>query len=71
MPFLWIRHARVIDPAARRHAVGDLFVADGRIVPSLSAAAKKAAQVIDAKGLVACPGLVDIHVHFREPGQTH
>ena len=71
MPFLWIRHARVIDPAARRHAVGDLFVADGRIVPSLSAAAKKTAQVIDARGLVACPGLVDIHVHFREPGQTH
>ncbi len=71
MSFLWIRSARVIDPAARRNAVGDLFVADGRIVPSLSAAAKKAAQVIDAKGLVACPGLVDIHVHFREPGQTH
>ena len=40
MSFLWIRSARVIDPAARRNAVGDLFVADGRIVPSLSAAAK-------------------------------
>ena len=71
MSFLWIRSARVIDPAARRNAVGDLYVADGRIVPSLSAAAKKTAQVIDARGLVACPGLVDIHVHFREPGQTH
>ena len=33
-----------------------------------AAAAKKEAQVIDAKGLVACPGLVAIHVHFREPG---
>jgi dihydroorotase len=37
----------------------------------LSAAARKRARKIDAAGLVACPGLVDIHVHFREPGQTH
>jgi dihydroorotase len=71
MSSIWIKHARVIDPAARRDAVGDLFLADGRIVPSLSAAAKKRAQVIEGRGLVACPGLVDIHVHFREPGQTH
>jgi dihydroorotase len=71
MPSLWIRNARVIDPAARRNAIGDVFAVDGRIVSSLSAAARSAAQQIDAKGLVACPGLVDIHVHFREPGQTH
>ena len=71
MPSLWIKNARVIDPAAKRDAVGDLFVADGRFVPSLSAAAKKRARVVDAAGLVACPGLVDVHVHFREPGQTH
>jgi dihydroorotase len=71
MPSLWIKNARVIDPAAKRDAVGDLFVADGRFVPSLPATAKKRARVIDAAGLVACPGLVDVHVHFREPGQTH
>jgi dihydroorotase len=71
MPTLWIRHARIIDPAAKRDAAGDLFVADGRFVESLSAAAKKRAKQIDARGLVACPGLVDVHVHFREPGQTH
>jgi dihydroorotase len=71
MPSLWIKHARVIDPATKRNAVGDLFVAGGKFVPRLSAAAKKDATVIDAAGLVACPGLVDIHVHFREPGQTH
>ncbi len=71
MPSLWIQNARVIDPAAKRDAVGDLFVTDGKIVDSLSAAAKKRAKKIDASGLVACPGLVDIHVHFREPGQTH
>ncbi len=71
MPSTWIKNARVIDPAAKRDAVGDLFIVDGRFVASLPAAAKKRARVIDARGLVACPGLVDIHVHFREPGQTH
>jgi dihydroorotase len=71
MPSLWIRNARVIDPAAKRDAAGDLFVTDGRIVDSLAGPAKKRAKQIDAKGLVACPGLIDIHVHFREPGQTH
>jgi dihydroorotase len=71
MPSLWIKKARVIDPAAKRDKVGDIFVRDGKIVASLSAAEKKRAKVIDAKGLVAAPGLVDIHVHFREPGQTH
>ena len=71
MPNLWIRNARVIDPASRRSAPGDLFVRDGLIVASLSAADRKRARKIDARGLVASPGLVDIHVHFREPGQAH
>ncbi|MBL9200640.1 MAG: dihydroorotase [Opitutaceae bacterium] len=71
MPTLWIKNARVIDPAAKRDAAGDVYVRDGKFVASLSAADKKRAKVIEARGLVACPGLVDIHVHFREPGQTH
>lgn len=71
MSNLWIKNGHVIDPASKRDAKGDVFIADGRFVKSLSPAQKKSAQVIDAKGLVVCPGLVDIHVHFREPGQTH
>jgi len=71
MPSLWIANARVIDPASGRDEVGNLFIDDGKIVASLSAEKKKRAKKIDARGLVACPGLVDIHVHFREPGQTH
>jgi dihydroorotase len=71
MPALWIQNARVIDPASRRDAPGDLFIDQGRIVAPLSAAARKRARRIDSRGLVACPGLVDVHVHFREPGQTH
>jgi dihydroorotase len=71
MATLWIRNARVIDPAAKRDSAGDIFIRDGRIVASLPAADRKRAKVVDARGLVAAPGLVDIHVHFREPGQTH
>ena len=71
MSATWISNARVIDPAAKRDGVGSLFIREGKFVASLSAAEKKRAKKIDAHGLVACPGLVDIHVHFREPGQTH
>lgn len=71
MSSLWISNARVIDPASGRDGFGDLFAVDGRIVGSLTPEQKKEAQKIDGSGLIACPGLVDIHVHFREPGQTH
>jgi len=71
MPALWITGARIIDPATKRDAPGDLFVRDGRMAASLPVAVKRRARKIAARGLVACPGLVDIHVHFREPGQTH
>ena len=56
MPALWITNARVIDPASRRDAVGDLFVRDGKIVAALSAGGRKRARKIDARGLVACAG---------------
>lgn len=69
--FLWIKNGRVIDPATKRDAVGDVFAVDGKIVDRLGPADRKRAKVVDAKGLVVAPGLVDIHVHFREPGQTH
>ena len=68
---LWIQNGRVIDPANQRDAVGDLFAVDGKIVDRLSDVQKAEATVVDAGGLVVAPGLVDIHVHFRDPGQTH
>ena len=58
-----IRNGRVIDPANKRDAVGDLFISDGKI-----AKAAAEAEIIDASGLIVAPGLIDIHVHFREPG---
>ena len=71
MNLLWIKNGRVIDPAAKRDGPGDVFIADGKFVGNFSSAQKKKARKLDATGLVVCPGLVDIHVHFREPGQTN
>jgi dihydroorotase len=71
MPTTWIQNARVIDPAGKRDATGDLYIIDGKIAATPTAAEKKKARKIDATGLIATPGLVDIHVHLREPGQTH
>ena len=60
-----IRNGRIIDPANQRDEVADLFIVDGKI----AAKAKGAdAEVIDAAGLIVAPGLIDLHVHLREPG---
>lgn len=69
--YTWIKNGLVIDPANDREGIGDVFIKDGLIVDKLSVAEKAEASHFDAKGLVVAPGLVDIHVHFREPGQTH
>ena len=69
--YTWIKNGLVIDPANNREGVGDVFIKDGLIVDKLSDSEKKKAVHFDAKGLVVAPGLVDIHVHFREPGQAH
>ena len=68
---LWITGGRVIDPANNRDAIGDICVIDGKISDTLTEDQKRLANKIDATGLVVAPGLVDIHVHFRDPGQTH
>ena len=69
--YTWIKNGLLIDPANDREGIGDVFIKDGLIVDKLSDAEKAEASHFDAKGLVVAPGLVDIHVHFREPGQTH
>ncbi|MGZ5023533.1 MAG: dihydroorotase [Chthoniobacterales bacterium] len=60
-----IRNGRIIDPANRRDEIADLFISDGKIA---NAPDERDAAVIDATGLIVAPGLIDIHVHFREPG---
>lgn len=72
-----IRGGRVVDPASGIDAERDLLLKDGRVAAidapgKLNGAIKQdAAEVLDAKGLIVAPGLVDIHVHLREPGQGY
>jgi len=67
----WIKGGRVIDPKNERDESSDVFLSDGKIVDRPSKAALGKATVVDAKGLIVSPGLVDLHVHFRVPGETH
>jgi len=68
MTTLLIKGGRVIDPANGVDEVADVFIEDGRIAP-LSALHGRPDAEIDASGLIVCPGLIDMHVHLREPGQ--
>ena len=67
-----IRGGRVVDPSQKMDAVADVLIADGlvaRIGEGLDA--PEGAETVDASGLVVAPGLIDVHVHLREPGQEH
>lgn len=78
-----IKNGRVIDPESRFDGLADVYAEDGKIVRIVKKGAGKAeggasseevpetTEVIDATGLVVAPGLVDVHVHFRDPGLTH
>ena len=68
---LLIKNGRVMDPKSGLDQVCDVLVQDGKIVKIAPEIKEEGAEVLDATGLVVAPGLVDIHVHFREPGQTH
>ncbi|MFC3927397.1 dihydroorotase [Streptococcus caprae] len=68
---LLIKNGRVIDPKSDLDKVLDVLVDDGKVVQMAETITDEGAEIIDATGLVVAPGLVDIHVHFREPGQTH
>ncbi|CAK0751714.1 Dihydroorotase-like protein [Gammaproteobacteria bacterium] len=66
-----IRGGRVIDPAQRLDAVLDVCLAEKRIVALGESPDFEAEEEMDASGLIVCPGLVDLRVHLREPGQEH
>lgn len=73
MNSLLLAGGRVVDPANQRDEIADLLILDGRVAaigPEASKQAPADIKKIDATGLVVCPGLIDLHVHFREPGQT-
>lgn len=63
----YIRGGRILDPAAERDEVSDLFITNGMIAP-LPDSPPEGARVIDCTGMVVAPGFIDLHVHLREPG---
>src|SRR5207248_2867808 len=72
MSSLLLDGGRVLDPANRLDRRADLLIADGKIAaigPEAKSKARPDTERIDVSGLVVCPGLIDLHVHLREPGQ--
>jgi len=68
---LLIRNGWIIDPVRRREFEGDVLIENGKITAvenSGQIPTQKASRVIEAKGLWVMPGLIDVHVHLREPG---
>src|SRR5947209_1842428 len=66
MGSLLIKNGTILDPSRNLERRGDVFIRDGKI--AAMGAGDKADRVIDASNRLVVPGLIDIHVHFREPG---
>ena len=66
-----IRRGRIIDPAHGTDTVADLRITDGVIAEIGEGLPDRGEQTFDADGFVVCPGLIDVHVHLRVPGQSH
>jgi dihydroorotase len=67
-----LRGGRVVDPSQKLDAKRDVLIADGRIEKIRARLdAPEGIRVVDCGGLVVTPGLIDVHVHLREPGEEH
>lgn len=66
-----IKNGRVIDPDKKIDKVADILIAEGKIEKVGEQLKDTADRVIDAKGCYVMPGLIDLHVHLRDPGLTH
>lgn len=68
---LKIQGGRVIDPASGMDEIVDIWIENGKIVQIGGAYHGPEGETVDAAGLTVCPGLIDVHVHFRDPGFTY
>ncbi len=66
---LMLKGGRVINPGKNFDEICDILVEDGKIAAIGKKLPAAGAEIVDVKGLVVTPGLIDMHVHFREPGQ--
>ena len=71
MNSLLIKNIRIIDPKNNEDFIGDILFKDGKIAEKGENIEFNAERIIDGKGLVCAPGLVDMHVHLRDPGLTY
>src|SRR5215472_7640768 len=69
MNVLRIANGRVIDPSQQIDETTDVWIGDEHILAIGAAQRSAADRVIDARGKIVCPGLIDMHVHLREPGR--
>ncbi len=69
MSRLLLKGGRVVDPARKVDAVLDVLLADDTVEAVGKRISPRGAQVLDMKGLVVCPGFIDLHAHLREPGR--
>jgi len=69
MSRLLVKGGRVVDPSQGIDGAFDVLLADGKVEKLAARLAARGAEVIDADGLVVCPGFIDIHTHLREPGR--
>jgi dihydroorotase len=71
MNSLLLTGGRVVDPANHFDSIADVLILDGKIsAVRKKISSPKGIEIFDAAGKIVCPGLIDLHVHFREPGQT-
>lgn len=66
-----IKNGTILDPSCGRKEMADLMIENGRFLAIGKSCDWEAEEIIDATGLVVAPGLVDVHVHFRDPGFTY
>lgn len=73
MSSLLLANARVIDPSQGVDHAGDVLILDGKVAeagPGVAAKASRSVPRLDVGGRIVAPGLIDLHVHLREPGQS-